>query len=178
MNFKTLEKKHHSQISEFFTGVFTSSENEEEGKNIGNLTSELALAIDNDNIFCFAAEIEDSIIGVLFFSRLFTKDAINIFMLAPMAVDTEHQGKGMGQSLITYALNEMRSRSVDVAITYGDPAFYSKVGFMPLSEDKIRAPLDLTQPEGWLGQSLTGGQIPTIAERPTCVKEFNNPIYW
>ena len=72
----------------------------------------------------------------------------------------------------------MRSRSVDVTITYGDPALYSKVGFMPLSEDTIRAPLDLTQPEGWLGQSLTGGQIPTISERPTCVKEFNNPIYW
>jgi predicted N-acetyltransferase YhbS len=65
-----------------------------------------------------------------------------------------------------------------VAITYGDPSFYSKVGFQPLSENSIRAPLKLSIPEGWLGQSLNVNSIPTLNERPTCVKAFNDPALW
>ncbi len=99
-------------------------------------------------------------------------------MLAPVAVDTEHQGKGVGQTLINYGLNELKNRSVSVAITYGDPSFYSKVGFRTLSENVIQAPMNLSMPEGWLGQSLMGEPIPTIKERPKCVKEFNDPAYW
>lgn len=99
-------------------------------------------------------------------------------MLAPVAVSTEHQGKGVGQALINYGLNELKNRSVDIAITYGDPAFYRKVGFLPLSEKIIQAPLTLSMPEGWLGQSLTDDPIPTITDRPKCVEAFNNPVYW
>jgi putative acetyltransferase len=99
-------------------------------------------------------------------------------MLAPVAVRKEHQGKGVGQALITFGLDELKNRSVDVAITYGDPSYYSKVGFQALPESVIQAPLKLSMPEGWLGQSLTGDPIQTIKERPTSVKEFNDPAYW
>ena len=99
-------------------------------------------------------------------------------MLAPVAVSTTHQGKGVGQSLINYGLNDLKSRSVVVVVTYGDPSFYSKVGFQSLPESVIQAPLNLSMPGGWLGQSLTEEPIPTVNERPTCVKEFDDPIYW
>lgn len=99
-------------------------------------------------------------------------------MLAPVAVSTEHQRQGVGQALIQHGLNELKNRSAAVAITYGDLSFYSKVGFQPLSENTIKAPVRLSMPEGWLGQSLTNGPIPTISDRPTCVKEFNDPVYW
>ena len=99
-------------------------------------------------------------------------------MLAPVAVRKEHQGKGVGQELINFGLKELKNRSVAVAITYGDPSYYSKMGFLALSESVIQAPLKLLMPEGWLGQSLIGETIPTIKERPTCVKEFNDPAYW
>jgi predicted N-acetyltransferase YhbS len=99
-------------------------------------------------------------------------------MLAPVAVSTGYQGKGIGQSLISFGLNELKNRSTSFVTTYGDPSFYSKVGFQPLSEDIIQAPLKLTHPIGWLGYSLTNQSIPSINERPRCVKEFNNPIFW
>ena len=75
-------------------------------------------------------------------------------------------------------LNELINRDVDVVVTYGDPSYYSKTGFQPLSESVIQAPLNLSMPEGWLGQSLNQESIPTIHERPRCVEEFNDPIYW
>ena len=178
MNHRIIRSNSQSEIVHLFTAVFTDSEGQAEGKIIGNLASELSKAIDNKNIVCFATYEHHSLIGSLFFSRLHVKQAINVFMLAPVAVSTNHQGKGVGQSMIHYGLSELKKRTVDVAITYGDPSFYSKVGFSSLSEEVIQAPLKLSMPEGWLGLSLTEDHIPQLHEKPTCVNAFNNPSYW
>jgi len=178
MNFKVLDKSNHHEVTDLFTSVFTSSEGEKEGKLIGNLASKLSLYIDNDEIICFGAYENESLIGSIFFTHLRFNESILVYMLAPVAVSTEHQGKGVGQALIEYGLNDLKNRSVAVIITYGDPSFYSKVGFEALSENVIQAPLKLSMPEGWLGQSLTQEPIPTINERPICVDEFNDPGYW
>ena len=178
MNFKVLDTKNKKQITELFTSVFTASEGESEGKLIGNLSSELATNIDNKEIICFGVYENEILIGSIFFTNLRFNDSILVYMLAPVAVNTEYQGKGIGQELINYGINELKKRSINVAVTYGDPAFYSKVGFQALSENIIQAPLKLSMPFGWLGQSLTEEPIQPINEHPVCVKEFNNPVYW
>jgi len=178
MNHNALDKNRQDEVTNLFTSVFTLSEGENEGRLIGNLASNLSSGIDNQEIICFGTYEGESIIGSIFFTRLRFKETIQVYMLAPVAVKKDYQGKGVGQSLINFGLNELKNRSVAVAITYGDPSYYSKVGFKPLSENVIQAPLKLLMPEGWLGQSLTGKPIPTIKERPTCVEEFNDPAYW
>ncbi|MEN8226404.1 MAG: N-acetyltransferase [Bacteroidota bacterium] len=175
---KVLDKYYQSEVTELFTSVFESSEGEEEGKLIGSLASKLSSNIDNEEIICFGAYENESLIGSIFFTRLQFDESILVYMLAPVAVSTEYQGQGIGQNLINYGLSEVKKRSVNVAITYGDPSFYAKVGFEPLSENVIQAPLKLSMPMGWLGQSLTEDPIPSINERPKCVKEFNDPVYW
>ena len=175
---KVLNNSLQNEVTDLFTSVFTFSEGEKEGKLVGNLASELSSNIDNEEIVCIGTFENESLIGSIFFTRLRFDEPSQVYMLAPVAVSTENQGKGVGQALINYGLNELKSRSVDVVITYGDPTFYSKVGFETLPEIVIQAPLKLSMPEGWLGQSLTGGEIPTINGRPTCVKEFNEPAYW
>lgn len=99
-------------------------------------------------------------------------------MLAPVAVSTAHQGRGVGLALIKHGLDELKDRAITLVVTYGDPAFYSKVGFRALSEEVIRAPLPLSVPESWLGQALSGAAIPLLKSRPACVHEFDNPDYW
>ncbi len=178
MNHKILDKNKQNEVTSLFTSVFTLSEGEDEGRLIGNLASKLSSGTDNSEIVCFGTYEKELIIGSIFFSRLRFTETIQVYMLAPVAVRKEQQGKGIGQALINFGLDELKNRSVDVAITYGDPSYYSKVGFRFLSESVIQAPLKLSMPEGWLGQSLTGKPIPTINERPTCVKEFNDPAYW
>lgn len=178
MVYKTLDKSSQTQVTDLFRSVFTTSEGEEEGRLIGTLASKLSLGIDNQEIICFGAYDGESIIGAIFFSRLRFNEAIQVFMLSPVAVNTKNQGKGVGQGLINHGLSELKNRSVAVTVTYGDPSFYSKVGFQPMSESVIQAPLKLSMPGGWLGQSLTGEPIPTIKGRPTCVEEFNDPVYW
>ena len=178
MNHKILNKNHHHEVTSLFTSVFTSSEGEAEGKLIGSLVSQLSLATDNQEIICIGTHEEGEIIGAIFLTRLEFSEPIDIYMLAPVAISTKHQGKGVGQALINYGLDELKNRSVAVAITYGDPAYYSKVGFKALSENVIQAPLKLSMPVGWQGKSLTEEPIPSIKERPICVKEFNDPVYW
>jgi len=178
MHYKTLNKNYRQEVTALFTSVFTSSEGEEEGQLIGNLASELSLSIDNQQVICFGAYENESLIGSIFFTGLRFDESVLVYMLAPVAVSTRHQGKGAGRALISYGLDELKNRSVAVAITYGDPSFYSNVGFQALSENIIQAPLRLSMPEGWLGQSLNGEQIPTINGRPTCVEAFKNPAYW
>ena len=173
-----LDKSKQKEVEELFTSVFTSSEGEKEGRLIANLSSQLVSNIDNNEIICFGVYENKTLIGSVFFTRLQFSMPIQVFMLAPVAVSTEHQGKGIGQALINYGLNELKNRSVNAAVTYGDPSFYSKVGFQVLSENVIQAPLKLSMPFGWLGQSLRGESITTINERPVCVKEFNDPVYW
>jgi len=178
MNFKILDKNNKQEVVTLFTDTFSSSEGEEEGRIIGNLASKLSTNINNKEIIAVGAYKNESIIGAIFFTILSFNEPILVYMLAPVAVSTKHQGMGIGQALINHGLKELKSRSVSVAITYGDPSFYSKVGFKSLSEQVIQAPLKLSMPEGWLGQSLTDKPIPTIKERPICVEEFNAPALW
>lgn len=178
MNHRNIDSTNQLEIVKLFSSVFTDSEGKAAGETIGNLACDLSKVIDTENILCFATYEQDLIIGAVFFTRLYFKENVTIFMLAPIAISTDHQGKGVGQSLINYGLSELRKRSVEVVVTYGDPLFYSKVGFSLLSEKVIQSPLKLSMPEAWLGMSLTDGQIPCLDEKPTCVSEFNNPSLW
>ena len=178
MYYQAIDKSKQKEVTDLFTSVFTSSEGVKEGVLIGSLSSKLASSIDNEETICFGVYENESLIASIFFTRLKFNNPIQVYMLAPVAVSTEYQGKGIGQALINYGLNELKKRSVSVVVTYGDPSFYSKVGFQALSENVIQAPLTLSMPFGWLGRSLTGEPIPTMNERPVCVKEFNDPAYW
>lgn len=173
-----MDTSHQKIVTELFRSVFSVSESIEEGQLIGELVGNLFTTLDNQAVIGFGAYEKTSLRGAIFFTQLRFSTPIKVYMLAPVAVSTEHQGKGIGQELITHGLNTMQQRTVDVITTYGDPAFYSKVGFEPLSETTIEAPLTLSMPVGWQGQSLTQTPIPTIAEKPACVAAFNNAVYW
>lgn len=114
----------------------------------------------------------------VFFTRLRFSKPISVFMLAPMATKTDHQGKGIGTALIKYGHEQLKRRSVSVVVTYGDSAFYSRVGYQSLSEKTLQPPLTLSYPEGWLGQAFGSVVIPKIHERPTCVDAFKDSRYW
>jgi predicted N-acetyltransferase YhbS len=178
-----MEFRHHkpsdsSAIERLFVRVFTASEGAAEGARIGELARNLMASTDREDLHGFVAVDEDQIVGAIFFSRLTFEEDVDAFILAPVAVDGAHQGQGVGQALIAHGLREMRKRGVAFVTTYGDPNFYAKVGFHPLSQDRVAAPFELSQPEGWLGQALTVQAIETIPGRCSCVAALNDPAYW
>lgn len=175
---KRLNKDAQASLTALFTSVFSEAESKAEGRLVGELAAELALVIDNAQVWCFATHEAGELIAAIFLTRLDFNQDINVYLLGPVAVATEYQGRGVGQSLIGYGLAQLKAQAVELVITYGDPAFYSKVGFQALSETQIKAPLPLSMPQGWQVISLTGSAIPVINERPTCVQAFDNPAYW
>ena len=165
-------------IEQLFRSVFTASAGVQEGAHVGDLARDLMAGTDARDLHGFVAVEAERIVGAIFFSRLRFRAALAVFLLAPVAVATECQGRGIGQALIRHGLEQLRQIGVQVAITYGDPDFYTKVGFAPLSPALIEPPLALSQPHGWLGQSLIGQPLAAIAGGSRCVPALDNPVYW
>ncbi|RTQ99860.1 hypothetical protein [Halomonas nitroreducens] len=84
----------------------------------------------------------------------------------------------MGQQLIAFGIECLKTQGVDLVFTYGDPGVYAKVGFCPIGEACVKAPLTLSHPEGWLGQSLTGDTIEPVPGATRCVEALNKSHYW
>ena len=178
MEFSVYDPSQSQEIIDLFTSVFSDSEGKSEGLLIGELVSELIETTDAQELFGFVAKAKEKIIGCIFFSRITFENSINAFILSPAAIDTNHQGKGVGQKLITFGINFLKDKNVDLVFTYGDPNFYSKVGFSHISEECVKAPLKLTYPEGWLGQSLIGESVEPISGKSYCVNALNKQEYW
>lgn len=167
-----------AEIERLFIKTFSDSEGQSEGERIGRLARNLMSNTDKSDFYCFVATEADQIVGGIFFSRVTFEGGTNAFILAPVAVRTDFQGEGIGQQLIRFGLDALSKDGVELAITYGDPTFYSKVGFRSVTEAEIPAPLTLQHPEGWLAQSLTGDEIQPIKGESSCVEALNKPEYW
>ena len=178
MKLVAYEKSESIEIKQLFEDVFTDSEGEAEGTLIANLVVDLMSSMQDQDIVGFVAKDESKIIGSIFFTRLSFRAPIVAFILAPVAVHTDYQGRGIGQKLINFGIEQMKENGTELVFTYGDPNFYSKVGFQSITEEIVKAPLKLTYPEGWLCQSLTGNEIAPSAEKPRCVAALNKPEYW
>ena len=167
------------QIAQLFKDTFTASEGADEGALIHALSNDLLTTTPADDLRVFTAEDTDTLCGCAIFTRLrFANDPRVAFLLSPMAVATQHQGKGVGQKLLTHALNALRDEGVQVAVTYGDPNFYGRVGFAPVSTDTVPAPQPLNMPQGWIAQSLTDAELLPLSGPSTCAPALNNPEFW
>ena len=165
-------------IVTLFTRVFTASEGQAEGSLVGNLVAELVPTTAPQDIYGFTATESETLVGCIFLSRLRFENSVGAFLLSPVAVHTDFQRQGIGQSLIRFALEQLRKDGIELVFTYGDPDYYASVGFKCITEAIARAPCKLTRPEGWLCQSLTGAEITPIAGQSRCVKALDKPEYW
>jgi predicted N-acetyltransferase YhbS len=87
-----------------------------------------------------ARDCEDHVIGTV---RLWeieagvTRDDIRVpaLLLGPLAVDSDHEGKGIGAALMRAAILEAKKRGHGAILLVGDAPYYERFGF---SSDKTR----------------------------------------
>ncbi|WP_051927631.1 GNAT family N-acetyltransferase [Ruegeria halocynthiae] len=168
-----------TELPGLFRDVFAASEGEGEGRAIGALVDDLlATTLDGDLLATLALD-GDEVAGCILFSRLrYDQDPRQVFLMSPVAVRTNRQKTGIGQKLIRFGLDELRRNEVDYAVTYGDPAYYGKTGFQPITDTFAQPPMPLSQPHGWLGQSLNGVDASPLSGPSHCVSAFNRPELW
>ncbi|MFC3192860.1 GNAT family N-acetyltransferase [Marinicella sediminis] len=175
---RLLRERDASKVINLLARVFKAAEGPAEGQVIGQLVSRLIAETPADDLLVCVTFDQEQLVGAVFFSRLQVPGGDKAFLLSPMAVATEAQGKGLGQALIQYGLDLLRSHEVALVVTYGDPAFYKKTGFQPITQAQIPPPFPLSQPIGWLAQSLIQRSIPEFRNAIICVPAFNDPSLW
>jgi len=178
MRFSAYDPKEAGEITALFTKTFSDSAGEAEGAIVGGLAGELMRGTGDGDLYGFVARDGVDLIGSILFSRMRFEREINAFILAPVAIRTDYQRRGAGQHLINFGLNVLKKDGVKLVLTYGDPRFYSKVGFRVITQSLIPPPFKLSQPQGWMGQSLVGDQIDPIQGKSRCVDALNKPEFW
>lgn len=166
-------------ITALFARTFTASEGPEAGAAIEALVKAMLAEVPKPDLRVFADVDGEDVTAAILFSRMtYPDDPRQVFILSPVAVAPEAQGQGRGQRLISHGLASLRDDGVDVALTYGDPAFYGKTGFAQITEDIAKAPQPLQFPHGWLGQSLRQETLTPLQGTPTCAAPLNDPAHW
>lgn len=166
------------EITQLFIRTFTDSEGEVEGRSIGKLVENIMTNTDPADIYGYTASEDGRIVGGIFFTRIRFHVDTCAYILSPVAVHTDFQGKGVGQSLVNFGVEQLKRSKVSLIVTYGDPAFYSKLGFKQITEKTIEPPFKLSFPEGWLALNVSGEEVKPILGSLTCVPALNNPELW
>lgn len=168
-----------NDVERLFLQVFSDSEGAAEGQLIADLVQQLITTTAPSDLQGFVTRQQDELIAGIFFTPLrFDSSERTAMLLSPVAVRTEFQGQGIGQALIKHGIEQLRQQQVELLMTYGDPNFYSKVGFAAVAESTIPAPLTLSYPHGWLGQPLHTDKIEPIAGKSHCASALNQQRYW
>ncbi len=183
MKFRQHDSSEIETITQLFTQTFTDSEGENEGKTVGKLANDLLTTTVPIELLCFVAEddsieSDSTIVGAIIFTPLSFDDETKAYLLSPVAVSTQVQKRGIGQKLINFGLQTLKEQGVELAVTYGDPSYYSKVGFEQITTEQIPAPFELSYPHGWIAQSLIGGEIKVTSEQSSCVEALAQAEYW
>ena len=179
MQFSAHSTNETQEIESLFARTFTEAANEVEGQIVADLAKDLMATTDDNDLFVFVVHNDaGKLAGSIIFSRLTFANGMNAFLLSPVAIDGPFQGCGTGQALINFGLGVLKKQGVELVFTYGDPGFYSRVGFSVVSETVARAPLPLSHPEGWLGQSLVDQAMPLACGQCQCVAAMNKPEIW
>lgn len=92
------------------------------------------------------AETHNKLIGHVMFSRFMISNKQNApepsLLLAPVSVVDEYRGKGVGTALIKEGLARALQLGFKSTFVVGNPAYYSRFGFKPLSTYPIKASCD------------------------------------
>ena len=168
-----------AEIATLFRQTFAAAADDAEAEAVTGLVQNLMSNTPSEDVLAWKANGAGKIIGCAFFSRLrYDADKRSVFIMSPVAVKTDRQRTGIGQQLIRHALTDLRMRGIDFVLTYGDPAFYDKIGFTQITENQAKAPLPLSMPVGWLGQSLSDGQTFPLLGPSRCVAALDKAELW
>ncbi|MCW4152787.1 N-acetyltransferase [Halomonas sp. 18H] len=167
-----------SELEDLCYSVFAESENAAEGRMVSKLVRQLTGDTPEQDVQGWVAVDDAGPVGLVFFSRLRIGERPDIVLLSPLAVRSTAQKTGIGRALVDHAREQLKAEGIAIITTYGDPAYYQRLGFQPLPQSVLPAPHELSFPEGWMGLSLSEEDVPEVAGDCVCVKAFDDPLYW
>ncbi|OOE81222.1 hypothetical protein BZG25_03650 [Salinivibrio sp. ML198] len=178
MNIVSLSTLNPDYVAQRVSETFTHSEGADTGEVIRQLVDKLLGETPSEDCHGWGYLEGESLVGAVFFSRLTYPHTNKITLLSPMAIHPDYQRQGHGKALINAGLQQLRTLGYQAVMTYGDPAFYTQLGFSAADPTEIVPPHTLSYPHGWLAQSLTDSDLPALGSKPCCVDAFNQADLW
>jgi putative acetyltransferase len=93
-------------------------------------------------LLSLVAAVDDRVVGHIMYSPLSVGD-VNGAALGPMAVLPEHQRQGIGSKLIEAGNRKLKDAGCPFIIVVGHADYYSRFGFTPASEHRIKCEWDV-----------------------------------
>jgi putative acetyltransferase len=119
---------------------------------------------------------------ILFTSACLTKtqSAIQIAILAPLAVVPDAQKQGIGGKLIERGLQLLSESGVDLVFVLGHPEYYPRHGFKPAGRLGFEAPYPIPDEhaDAWMVQPLRPDVIGSVSGTVVCADALDKPEYW
>lgn len=84
------------------------------------------------------AEDNGETVGHIAFTPVTAPGASGVMGLAPMAVQPEHQRRGIGSALVRAGLEACRTAGATAVVVLGHPAYYPRFGFAPAHRYGLR----------------------------------------
>ena len=105
---------------------------------------------------------------------------IQVSLLAPLAVVTEAQSRGIGGQLIERGLQLLSNAGVGLVFVLGHPGYYPRHGFAPAGRLGFEAPYPIPDQhaDAWMVRALRPGLIGALRGRVLCADEIDKPEYW
>lgn len=107
-----------------------------------------------DDFISMVAKLDGQVVGHIFFTpvRIVQKNDWTVLGsgLAPLAVDPEFQGEGIGSKLCKEGLQRIEAEGYPFAVVLGNPKFYSRFGFERASKHGITSSFEGVPDEAFM----------------------------
>ncbi|WDE02621.1 GNAT family N-acetyltransferase [Thalassomonas actiniarum] len=151
---------------------------EEEAEAVAKLALELLEDETALPLLSLVAEQDGDIVGHILFSSVSVEgaDKHQGYILAPLAVLSNQQGRGIGSALIRRGLDILKTRRGEFVLVLGDPKYYSRTGFA--AGHGISPPYELAYPQAWMALELKKDALKNIKGKVQCAASLSPAQYW
>lgn len=151
---------------------------EEEGAEVSKMAADLLMDETALPLVSLISDDDGKPIGNVIFSnlKLEQQEQLSAFLLGPLAILPEYQNRGLGMALVREGLKKLRELIADLVLVYGDPAYYSRFGFV--QKHSILAPYELKHPHGWQALEMKEGILDVAKGEITCALSLYDPKLW
>lgn len=179
MNVRSSEVNERSAILEIHRDAFGL----EEGPEIATLVDELFNDETARPMLSLVAELDGRLLGHVLFTRARIRPEhgkLAASILAPLAVSSETQDKGIGGALVREGLDRLAAAGVDLVFVLGHPGYYPKFGFHPAGARGMDAPYPIPpkNADAWMVKALNEDILGRVTGTVECARTLGQPQYW